>query len=701
MVPAEAGIPASADKMSWVALLDGYIRVSQVKGRKGDRFISPAVQREQIEAWTSSHGAVLGEVFEELNESGGRADRPLLNAAIERIERGESDGLVVAKLDRFGRSLIDGLRALARIEAAGGTFVSVQDGIDISTPTGRLVSRILFAVGEWELERVRTNWDSARSRAVQRGVYICRRAPIGYSKGEDGRLRIDPVTAPIVREVFERRLRGQSQATIADFLNDSALRPEGGGVFHPPAVHTIISNCAYRGEARSGSHRNPQAHEPIVDPATWQAAQGAQRAPRRWVQALLVGRIRCAACGRGMSAVRPAGIRSRHNVYRCYGQKYGCPAPAHISTEELDPLVEEHLLRVATRWRPRSAAELAVVGCEEAIEEAERSLCAYRDNPRLLRTLGADSFEEGVAVRRRTVEKRLLGLAQARRALTRPRIAVADLERRWGEMSWEGRREVAAELVDCVLVSRGPESAPERVWLFGRGRGPLAGDSPALEVPVSTRGATRLRPLKPWPQPKLAKVLTAFLSGRPSWPTYLEFADAGQSRLHAQAMACGGPYYWAAKAGVEVPSRMVRWNEARIRGALKPFIGKRTDWPEFAEFEAAGMVVVHRAVRQNGGIDHWAEQLGMARPTKRKTWSKERIEPELITFLAGRETLPTMEEFRDGGCGRLYSAMRGHGGLAYWANRVGVGLAAGPLDRRSSRVRRAASHPGGRRFEST
>lgn len=77
-------------------ILDGYIRVSQERGRKGDRFISPTVQREQI-------------------------------------------GL--------------GPRAPARIEAAGGTFVSVQDGIDISTPT------------EWELEWVRTNWDRARGRA--------------------------------------------------------------------------------------------------------------------------------------------------------------------------------------------------------------------------------------------------------------------------------------------------------------------------------------------------------------------------------------------------------------------------------------------------------------------------------------------------------------------------------------------------------
>jgi hypothetical protein len=52
-----------------------------VRGRDGERFISPAVQREQIEGWIALRGARLGEVFEELDESGARADRPLLERA--------------------------------------------------------------------------------------------------------------------------------------------------------------------------------------------------------------------------------------------------------------------------------------------------------------------------------------------------------------------------------------------------------------------------------------------------------------------------------------------------------------------------------------------------------------------------------------------------------------------------------------------
>jgi hypothetical protein len=103
-------------------VLDGYVRVSQVQGRSGERFMSPVVQREQIERWAELRGAFIGHVFEELDESGGRRDRALLMQAVKRVERGESDGLVVAYLSRFGRSHLDGLTTIDRITKAGGVF---------------------------------------------------------------------------------------------------------------------------------------------------------------------------------------------------------------------------------------------------------------------------------------------------------------------------------------------------------------------------------------------------------------------------------------------------------------------------------------------------------------------------------------------------------------------------------------------------
>jgi DNA invertase Pin-like site-specific DNA recombinase len=162
--------------------LDAYIRVSQVRGRSGPSFISPAQQRDRILAWMKAFDYEVGEVFEELDQSGARKDRPMLMAAVERVEGGHSDGIVVAKLDRFGRSLVDGLQLIDRIQEAGGTFASVQDGFDLRTDTGRLVLRIMLSMAEYELERVRSNWHEAKARAVMRGVHPSARAPFGYRR---------------------------------------------------------------------------------------------------------------------------------------------------------------------------------------------------------------------------------------------------------------------------------------------------------------------------------------------------------------------------------------------------------------------------------------------------------------------------------------------------------------------------------------
>ena len=97
--------------------LDGYVRVSRVAGRSGDAFISPGEQKERVRAWAKSQGHSIAK-WHEVDQPGSKADRPGLNAAMRRIESGASAGLVVARLDRFGRSVQDSANLLARIRAA-------------------------------------------------------------------------------------------------------------------------------------------------------------------------------------------------------------------------------------------------------------------------------------------------------------------------------------------------------------------------------------------------------------------------------------------------------------------------------------------------------------------------------------------------------------------------------------------------------
>ncbi len=121
----------------------GYVRVSKVGGRAGDRFLSPKLQHERIQGWCDANGHELAVLVEDLDVSGGRDDRDQLLTLVERVERGHLQGLVVATLDRFGRSLPFAIALIDRIDKAGGQFVSVADGLDTRTPYGRLALNII------------------------------------------------------------------------------------------------------------------------------------------------------------------------------------------------------------------------------------------------------------------------------------------------------------------------------------------------------------------------------------------------------------------------------------------------------------------------------------------------------------------------------------------------------------------------------
>jgi hypothetical protein len=124
----------------------------------------------------------------------------------------------VSKGQSLRPSLLSGLPAIERVKAAGGRFVSVQDGLDTSTDSGRLVLHILLSLAEWEGDRIRAEWDQARASAIKRGVYMSAGSPVGYRKTRSGRLQPAPEAGAPIVEVFRRRAEGESFSSLARWL---------------------------------------------------------------------------------------------------------------------------------------------------------------------------------------------------------------------------------------------------------------------------------------------------------------------------------------------------------------------------------------------------------------------------------------------------------------------------------------------------
>src|SRR5438552_6370070 len=187
---------------------DGYIRVSRRAGREGESFIAPEVQRKKISDWAALHEVEVVRWWEEIDQSGAKLQRPMFQEALARCERGETGGIIVARLDRFARSAVDALESIKRLNEAGARLVSVEDNFDGSTPMGRFAIGILTLIAELELERIKENWSNAISSAVGRGVHISARVPTGYRRDEKGRLHPEEPAAPAARELFRRRAAG-------------------------------------------------------------------------------------------------------------------------------------------------------------------------------------------------------------------------------------------------------------------------------------------------------------------------------------------------------------------------------------------------------------------------------------------------------------------------------------------------------------
>src|SRR5262245_50796542 len=161
-------------------VLDGYIRISRVNGRNGDSFLSPKVQRDTIERIAHAKGVELGEVVEERDVSGGKKVREReLGRLVEKVENGESNGLIVWRVSRFARDLQDCVEAANRVTGAGGRFIA--EDIDSTMPYYKAMLGFLGGLAEDQLEERRSDFNEARRRAVERGVHVGE-APVGYRK---------------------------------------------------------------------------------------------------------------------------------------------------------------------------------------------------------------------------------------------------------------------------------------------------------------------------------------------------------------------------------------------------------------------------------------------------------------------------------------------------------------------------------------
>ena len=248
-----------------------YTRKSSEEGLDME-FNSLDAQREACEAYVVSQRAegwaAIREPYDDGGVSGGTLDRPALKRLLADVEAGLIDVIVVYKIDRLSRSLMDFARLVEIFERNQVTFVSVTQSFNTTTSMGRLTLNILLSFAQFEREvigeRIRDKVAASRKRGMWMGGYV----PLGYDV-HDRKLVVNENEAATVRMIFQRFALIGSATMLAKALAAEGVLNKRGKVVDKGFLYKLINNRVYLGEAVHKGTAYPGEHAAIIDQALW------------------------------------------------------------------------------------------------------------------------------------------------------------------------------------------------------------------------------------------------------------------------------------------------------------------------------------------------------------------------------------------------------------------------------------------------
>ncbi len=361
-----------------------YTRKSTEEGLD-QAFNTLQAQREAAESYIRSQHLsgwiALPVAYEDGGFTGANLERPALKQLLSDIEAGRIDCVLVYKVDRLSRSLLDFARLMALFERHGVSFVSVTQEFNTTTSLGRLTLNLLLSFAQFEREIISERTRDKLSAARRKGKWIGGIPILGYDVDPaGGRLVVNLEEAQRVQEIFVLCDKAGSLTAGLHEVNARGLQTKNwttrGGREHPgkpfskSVLGALFRNVLYKGCI---SHRGaiyPGEQPAIVDSKMWERVNRKlelRRAvvvgrPHHKQQTLLQNLVRCGECGTALSVTHTKRAGRRHDYYVCRKAKRreGCQQPA-VAAQDLEGCVKQRL-------EAKLGAELNAIVVQQAID---------------------------------------------------------------------------------------------------------------------------------------------------------------------------------------------------------------------------------------------------------------------------------------------------------------------------------------------
>lgn len=372
-----------------------YTRKSVAAGLE-QQFNSLDAQREACAAYVQRQPGwtLVGEGYDDGGFSGATTERPAFQRLLADIEAKKVDVVVVYKVDRLSRSLLDFAKVMERFSAAGTSFVSVTQNFSTADAMGRLTLNMLMSFAEFEREMIAERTRDKVTAARRRGKWTGGPVPLGYTVQEK-RLVVDELEAVVVREAFSLYLEHRSAHAVARMLNErnrstkrhraanGNLRESRG--WTKADVVRLLKNAVYAGYMPCGAELHDGEHDAVVPRETFSRvrtllrdATVAKKDHGRNPDYILRGLLRCARCGAAFTpaSTRKSGIEYRY--YRCVTRdkrgKEACPS-APLPANAIEAFVLEQLQGVVADG---ALATDVAAGVEERTRARKRDILTER-----------------------------------------------------------------------------------------------------------------------------------------------------------------------------------------------------------------------------------------------------------------------------------------------------------------------------------
>jgi site-specific DNA recombinase len=375
-----------------------YTRKSTEEGLEQE-FNSLDAQRESGEAFITSQRhegwEVVPQHYDDGGFTGGNMDRPALKRLLADIEAGKVDCVVVYKVDRLSRSLLDFARMMEVFEQHGVSFVSVTQQFNTASSMGRLVLNVLLSFAQFEREMISERVRDKIAASRRKGKWSGGMPLLGYTV-ENTKLIVDDTEAAQVRQIFELYLEYQSLLPTVKELNRRGWTTKrwltkkgvsrGGRPFTKNSLYALLTHVTYIGQLRYKDEIHVGEHEGIVPEKLFQQVQSllqrnghtGGRAVRNKYGALLKGLIRCRACRCAMSHTYTAKGNKRYRYYVCgTAQQRGwseCPSPS-IPAAEIERFVVDQIRCIG---RDPDLIRETVQQVHQHLNESRKALTAER-----------------------------------------------------------------------------------------------------------------------------------------------------------------------------------------------------------------------------------------------------------------------------------------------------------------------------------